>query len=380
MSTIPDQSPEGSVPASTTPRPDYTLFNYRSVALATFLGTPIAGGILMAVNERRLGNAGRAAGTVILAILGTAVLLLVGWFIPQTLDTFVALGAMFAMMRIAKSTQEMSVEEHVRLGGQVASMWKAAGIGVAALVVVFGAAAGGIYLHDRVPAVVIGSNDKVYYTGTATRAEALSLGNALQTAGYFRGEGAAVVLEKSEFGTNVSFVVKDGAWNDVSTVEEFEMIGLRVGPSVGLPIIVYLTDKHRDPQTDSNVGQVVNGKDHLYYLGDADEDQANALSDELKSEGYFAGKGVDVFLSIHKDDRVISYVVNQTAWTDPADVRGFQELTRKVVANAVFSEPTGDPNALGTVAPAHFKLPIQVHLVDSSMTVQKALTVDEEPE
>src|ERR1039458_3599226 len=73
------------------PIPAYTLFNADSVGLATFLGTPIAGGILMAVNYRRLGKGGKAAAVLLIALLVTALALVFGYLVPQGVSAYAEL-------------------------------------------------------------------------------------------------------------------------------------------------------------------------------------------------------------------------------------------------------------------------------------------------
>src|SRR5690349_2588639 len=65
------------------PPPSYRLYDRYAVALATFLGTPAAGGVLLAMNYRRLGRPERALLSVVLAILATALLIAVGLVLPN---------------------------------------------------------------------------------------------------------------------------------------------------------------------------------------------------------------------------------------------------------------------------------------------------------
>src|ERR1035438_821523 len=89
-SSYPIPMPGGE--ASPPPIPAYRLFNADSVGLATFLGTPIAGGILMAVNYRRLGKGGKAAAVLLIALLVTALALVFGYLVPQGVSALVAVG------------------------------------------------------------------------------------------------------------------------------------------------------------------------------------------------------------------------------------------------------------------------------------------------
>jgi len=217
--------------------PSYTLFDANAVALATFFGSPVAGASLMALNDRRLGHARRAVITLVLAVAATALVILLGWNIPQGFSVPIAIGLVIGMQRTAVSVQGAAVEDHLQRGGRLGSKWPAFGMGMAFLVgifaVIFLAVFIPTYIAGESPKVVIGSKDEVYYSGLATRDDAQALGSALKNAGYFRDKGADVYLEKGKNSTVVSFVVKDGIWNQPEMVTSFEALGREVAPSVG---------------------------------------------------------------------------------------------------------------------------------------------------
>src|ERR1035438_7528030 len=106
---IPGPAGEASPPP---PIPAYTLFNAESVGLATFLGTPIAGSILMAVNYRRLGKGSKAAAVLVIALLVTALALWLGSLMPQGASAAIALVLFFGATRAAKALQGAAVEQH----------------------------------------------------------------------------------------------------------------------------------------------------------------------------------------------------------------------------------------------------------------------------
>ena len=107
------------------------------VALATFFGTPLGGSILMAINERRLGRPQVAWATAGLGALGAAVLIGIGFALP---DGFPAaplnIGALFGMRLLAQKRQAAVVDAHVAAGGKVASAWAAFGISLLCMLAV----------------------------------------------------------------------------------------------------------------------------------------------------------------------------------------------------------------------------------------------------
>ena len=120
-----------------TPR-HVALYTSGQVVFATFLGTPLAGAILMALNENRLGKPRVAAGTVFVGVVASALLVTASFLLPDSVPgaRFLGLGALFVIGAIARARQGESVRRHLASGGAKGSSWAAAGIGLAALVVI----------------------------------------------------------------------------------------------------------------------------------------------------------------------------------------------------------------------------------------------------
>ena len=346
MSSNPAVIPQG-------PAPTYTLFDAGAVVIATFFGTPVVGCSLMALNYRRLGQGDKAAMTLIVGIAVTGLAILLGWQLPQSVSYLVALALLIGMRVSAQRLQGAAVKDHVQRGGPLGSKWLAFGWGAAFCVVLFGVIFAVVYKPSD-PGVMIGSKDEVYYSGSATKEDAQALGNALKTSGYFSDKGADVILAKGKDGTIVSFVVKDGFWDQPGTLSSFEGVGRVVAPSVGgFPIQLRLLDSARDIKKESTIGRAsFAGNDHIYYLGSATESEAQALGQSLKAGDFFGGKGSDVFLSKHSDGTVISFVVGDGVWDDPAMVAAFEKLVRQ-----------GAPGVGG--------LPIRLRMVNTSLEVKK---------
>jgi rhomboid protease GluP len=92
--------------------------------------------------------------------------------------------------------------------------------------------------------VKVANDDFVYYSGSATKSEAESLGKALADVGFFVAPNAIALLSKSSAGTEVSFMVKDGAWDDPEITPAIQQIGHKIAGSVGgTPLTIHLLDK-----------------------------------------------------------------------------------------------------------------------------------------
>ena len=356
LSSIPNQLPAYQIPPPA-PAPSYTLFDANAVTLATFFGTPAAGATLMLVNERRLGHPGRGLVTLLVAIVITALVVLAGWNIPQGASSVFAIAMIVGMKFVANSLQGAAVKIHLQQGGSLGSKWTAFWVGMAYLVVIFVAVFAAVfipgYMANNGPKVVVGTKDEVYYSGSATQADALALGNALKADGYFTDKGVTVLLEKGANGPVVSFVVKEGIWNQPDMVSSFDEIGREIAPSIGgFPIQLHLVNKAREVKKESTVGKVSVGNDHIYYLGEATQSQAQALGDALKSASFFVGKGSDVFLTKQTDGTSLAFVVGDGVWDDAALVASFEKIAREA-------------------APAVGGLPIKLRLENTTLEVKK---------
>ena len=90
------------------------------------------------------------------------------------------------------------------------------------------------YYFKRTGTVIIGTKDQVTYSGLSTEAQATALGNALKTAGFFTDQGFQVLLHKPINGSVIiSYVLKDGSWNDPAMVSDAEALTRDVAASVG---------------------------------------------------------------------------------------------------------------------------------------------------
>jgi hypothetical protein len=243
----------------------------------------------------------------------------------------------------------------VNLGSQITANWMAAGVGVALLATIIG---GAIAMHSAGdPKVVIGTNDEVYYYRRATKEDALALGRALQSTGFFNNRGTSVLLWMGGDRTVVSFVLNEGAWDHPNAVSNFAEIGRRVATSVGgFPIQVRLVDARRTIRKQLTVGKAAIGaKDAIYYFGAATAADARALAQALQSAGYFTGSGFTVAL-LKGEGTVISFVVQEGAWDQPAVVATLDRLVRRIAATAG-------------------GLPVELRLLNRDMEIEKEVAV-----
>ncbi len=124
------------------------------------------------------------------------------------------------------------------------------------VVVLIGIISAVVYFVQNAKKITIGTKDEVFYSGSATKDQATALGNALKTDGYFQDKGVTVPLDKESSGTTISFVVKDGFWDQPGTLSEFEEIARTVAPTVGgLPVQLHLVNSTKVVEKTSTIGE-----------------------------------------------------------------------------------------------------------------------------
>ena len=124
----------------TAARPAYKLFSIWSIILATIFGAPVAGGIVMAINYKRLGFPGKATHAVVWSAVATAVILAIAVFMPEDIhipNMAFVIPQLVVMYLLAKTLQGPAMETHQAQGGPCASAWLAAGIGLLSMIAIF---------------------------------------------------------------------------------------------------------------------------------------------------------------------------------------------------------------------------------------------------
>jgi rhomboid protease GluP len=99
--------------------------------------------------------------------------------------------------------------------------------------------------------IVVGSNDTVNYTSRTNLQQATALGDALRSIGFFQDKGLTVLLDQGARGPEVSFSIKDTAWDSPRTIQTFQLIGRKIAPALGTqPLTLHLIDFARQATKD----------------------------------------------------------------------------------------------------------------------------------
>lgn len=112
--------------------PVYELYSVGAIVLATFLGSFFAGGLLMSIDYHRLENSSAARLYLVVGIICQVLLFGLAFMLPDNVPTtLVLLPQLLVMYLIAEQRLGPKLREHERARGKYASLWKAAGIGLA---------------------------------------------------------------------------------------------------------------------------------------------------------------------------------------------------------------------------------------------------------
>lgn len=235
-------------------RPSFKLHSPGDAVLATFLGGPFAGCIVLAINYFKLRRALAGWQAILLGLIGTILLVGIGLKLPAHSPSFLGgVIGLVAMIILANALQGSIYKNHLREGGEKASGWIAAGIGVGSILVVFAGVVAWFvvdyeYLTTRVR---FGTDEEVIYADGATEAEARKLGKLLQDEGYFSGVGAKTVrITRDGNSEVVEFVLQKNAWNDLETTKYFEQLKPRLSKEIfdGRPVQIRLDDEDMETQ------------------------------------------------------------------------------------------------------------------------------------
>jgi hypothetical protein len=246
------ESPLPNPPAAP---PAHRLHSPASVTLATLLGTPVAGGIVLALNYWKWGRKGIAAAAVAAGLLITAVFAWLAWVAPAWVPAVVFIApSVVGGYLVAKLLQGRRYDAHIADGGKRASNWIGAGIGVVITTPLAAAIVIGFVFSGYNPSVMVdaqysvdmGQEQYVYYSRGATSDDALRFGEALKEYGYFDGTMPAHVLIAGRPGSReVSFPAGEGAWDDEFNVQSIRDLVTYIAPAIGgRPVTVRLLDEH----------------------------------------------------------------------------------------------------------------------------------------
>jgi hypothetical protein len=237
-------------------RSPYSLFSPVAIGVVGFLAGPVGAFVLLGLNYMRLGKRRAAFLTATAGVLTVAAVLVLGILAgtdrvgPGTVARFPILIPLYLIFCCAAWVlQRGDYEAHWRDGGETASGWTAAGIGLLGWVLYFGVWAVASVAYAPFQKVEFGGGEEVYYRRGATAADARKLGEFLREAGYFDGQNpTSVLVSRAGDRLVVSFVVAESAIHSADARDGFRASGRQASERVfdGRPVTVELCDEALD--------------------------------------------------------------------------------------------------------------------------------------
>jgi hypothetical protein len=113
------------------------VYSTRQIMAATFLGTTMAGAILMAGNATAFGEGERRRSYLVWGGVATALLMVVALLLPDRFpSSILPLGYTLALHAVAGRLQGVSIQRQLAAGNVHHSNWRVFGIGIASMAAV----------------------------------------------------------------------------------------------------------------------------------------------------------------------------------------------------------------------------------------------------
>jgi hypothetical protein len=334
-----ERASSSELPAGVTVISIHPIYSPGQVALATFLGGPLGGGWLMAVNYKRLGEPAKMRGAIGLSVLAMAAVIAIGFVIGSGAAWVLALLPFIVMRALAEALQGDAYRRHVALGGSRGSNWRAAGLGGVSLVIYLGVIWGALtieFLATRPEVVMVGATS-VAYTDGVPRAEAEAVGEALLEIQHL-GRDARRSVEVTRDGDRrvVALVMKDFAFSDDEVQVGFHLLAERLSSKVygGAPVDVWFLDGMLRPHTrlswETRPHALDLGDGHgVMYLSGIQETEARGIAQVLQDHGMFRpGHEMRVTVKTVGSRYVVAFTVNSKARSDAAARAWFHQLAK----------------------------------------------------
>jgi len=274
------------------------MYSAGQIAAATFLGGPVAGGWLLALNYKRQGEPARGRAAIALGVVAMAGLIAAAFVVPDRAMSSLGLIPVAVMYWIAKALQGATYQRHLARLGQIGSNWRVAGIALASLALCGGTIVGAVlgYAYWNAPAELVVGNGNVLYTAGVTTAEAQAVGATLLELERFRsGNTWTVEVARDDDRHVIAFVVKDFVFGDAQAQQGFHELADELSHRAfgDAPLDIWLADASLEPRVklawEARPRRLELGDGHVVgFQQGATEAEARGVANLLEQRGYFA--------------------------------------------------------------------------------------------
>lgn len=129
------------------------LYSLKSIALGSFIGSPLAAGYLISENYKALNEPDKARNTIITYIIATILLFIVLFLIPEEIldkvPSFIIPIIYTAIIGVIVEKQQGAIlRSHEENGNELYSGWRAAGIGLVTVVIIIALVFGYFFISE----------------------------------------------------------------------------------------------------------------------------------------------------------------------------------------------------------------------------------------
>lgn len=330
--------PQLSVPSpQQTNAPSYRLFSPGQILAASLLGSIVAGSLLFAINERRLGRARMAWLSVAISIAAVVALVFAADKLGGGGHRLGWLGHVlgFPMWDLAKRGQGAEYKAHLAAGRKRGSTGVVALITLASVAVIFANAA--IFSKPYGEQLKVGGNT-VYYKAGVSREEAQKVADALFKDHYFDDSHSRDVQLRRE-GKDLTLVLATRSPNlTPSLLRLYQDMADQLDELIApLHVSLVVTDVALETETRvPRLPRIDVDKVRVYLLDGATAEEAHRLIDALvKADVLDTAKAYSYELRRDGDGYIVSTILNEGMWDDAKIVAAYAKLA-KIVSLTVF--------------------------------------------
>jgi hypothetical protein len=136
-----------SLPTTASAPTGQRLYSPGQIALAAFIGSPVAACWFWSRNYLNLGQPTSSKKCLFWGAVGTVVLFTGGWFLPKNVPgSGIAVGYTIGFLMAARGAFESIIHQHLAKGGRLGSWWAVVGISVLCLLGILAATVGVVFL------------------------------------------------------------------------------------------------------------------------------------------------------------------------------------------------------------------------------------------
>jgi hypothetical protein len=212
------------------------VYTQRQIHVGTFLGGPIAAGILLSKNYNSLGEPSTAKRTILISICFTIIFFLFfhlasSSFLDKVPEKLFPMIFLLIEYIIFYYFQKDKVQKHLSDGGAKESWWKTIGFSFLGLILFLIGIIITIFMEPAYQGKVITfgkAQSSIYYDSGIPQKDIIKIKNTLHEIGYFDTEVQIDIQARMEPGNayHLYFPIAQQYWDSTETVKTYTELGM----------------------------------------------------------------------------------------------------------------------------------------------------------